>query len=96
MASGAQAPDTPEITPVNVGRISAPASWPASASPYSGTLANLTTPKSLSRIILPIELRELRDDYEYYTAVFPQQAGGCEFPTGGVLMGTPYDIASAR
>lgn len=95
-SSGAQAPDTPEITPVNVGRISAPASWPASASPYSGTLANLTTPKSLSRIILPIELRELRDDYEYYIAVFPQQVGGCEFPTGGVLMGTPYDIASAR
>ncbi|KAG9505194.1 hypothetical protein J7337_002160 [Fusarium musae] len=85
--SGAQTPDSPEITPVNVGLGSAP---------YSGTLSKLTTPKALSKVILPIELRELRDDFEYYTEMIPSQTGSCEFPTGGVLMGTPYDLASAR
>lgn len=92
-----ESPDSPEITPVNVGRPSAPASWPSSSpSPYSGTLANLTTPKSLSRVVLPIELRELRDDFEYYSGTLPSQAGSCEFPTGGVLVGTPYNVTSAR
>ncbi|KAF5965026.1 hypothetical protein FCOIX_13139 [Fusarium coicis] len=85
--SGVQTPDSPEITPVNVG--------PGPA-PYSGTLSKLTTPKALSKVILPIELRELRDDFEYYTEMIPSQTGSCEFPTGGVLMGTPYDLASAR
>lgn len=85
--SGAQTPDSPEITPVNVG---------LGPAPYSGTLSKLTTPKALSKVILPIELRELRDDFEYYTEMIPSQNGSCEFPTGGVLMGTPYDLASAR
>ncbi|KLO89531.1 Uncharacterized protein LW93_1590 [Fusarium fujikuroi] len=80
-------PDSPEITPANVGHRPAP---------YSGTLSKLTTPKALSKVILPIELRELRDDFEYYTEMIPSQTGSCEFPTGGVLMGTPYDLASAR
>ncbi|KAF5663538.1 hypothetical protein FHETE_7485 [Fusarium heterosporum] len=93
---GSQAPESPEITPVDVGRIPAPASWPASAAPYSGTLANMITPKSLSRIILPVELRELRDDFEYYTAMFHQQVGSCEFPVGGVFINTPYNVTSAR
>ncbi|EWY97594.1 hypothetical protein FOYG_02411 [Fusarium oxysporum NRRL 32931] len=84
---GAQTPDSPEITPANVGH------GPA---PYSGTLSKLTTPKALSKVILPIELTELRDDFEYYTEMIPSQTGSCEFPTGGVLMGTPYDLASAR
>ncbi|EXM24464.1 hypothetical protein V3481_004468 [Fusarium oxysporum f. sp. vasinfectum] len=84
---GAQTPDSPEITPANVGHRPAP---------YSGTLSKLTTPKALSKVILPIELRELRDDFEYYTEMIPSQTGSCEFPTGGVLMGTPYDLASAR
>ncbi|RGP58930.1 hypothetical protein FLONG3_11340 [Fusarium longipes] len=90
--------ESPEITPVNVGRTSAPASWTSSSSPspYSGTLANLTNPKALSRIVLPIELRELRDDFEYYTGTAPSQVGSCEFPTGGVLVGTPYNVTSAR
>ncbi|SCO32429.1 uncharacterized protein FFMR_02429 [Fusarium fujikuroi] len=83
---GAQTPDSPEITPANGHR-------PA---PHSGTLSKLTTPKALSKVILPIELRELRDDFEYYTEMIPSQTGSCEFPTGGVLMGTPYDLASAR
>ncbi|KAF5640518.1 hypothetical protein F52700_3669 [Fusarium sp. NRRL 52700] len=85
--SGAETPDSPEITPANVGHIPAP---------YSGTLSKLTTPRALSKVILPIELRELRDDFEYYTEMIPSQTGSCEFPTGGVLMGTPFDLASAR
>jgi hypothetical protein len=90
--------ESPEITPVNVGHTtSAPATWTSSSSsPYSGTLANLTTPKALSRIVLPIELRELRDDFEYYSGTLPQQVGSCEFPTGGVFVGTPYNVTSAR
>ncbi|KAF4456046.1 hypothetical protein F53441_1767 [Fusarium austroafricanum] len=87
---GAQTPDSPEITPANVGH------RPASTSPYSGTLSKLTTPKALSQVILPIELGELRDDFEYYTEMIPSQTGSCEFPTGGVLVGTPFDLASAR
>ncbi|KAF4968419.1 hypothetical protein FSARC_4216 [Fusarium sarcochroum] len=92
--SGVQSPDTPEITPVNVGHVPAPVSWPAS--PYSGTLSRLTTQKSLSRLVLPIELGELRDDFEYYTEMLPQQMGSCDFPTGGVLVGAPYEFTTAR
>ncbi|KAG8665440.1 hypothetical protein FPOAC2_10511 [Fusarium poae] len=93
--------ESPEITPVNVGHRPPASSWStttssSSSSPYSGTLANLTTPKALSRIVLPIELRELRDDFEYYTGAAPSQVGSCEFPTGGVLVGTPYNVTSAR
>ncbi|KAH7188164.1 uncharacterized protein B0J16DRAFT_336541 [Fusarium flagelliforme] len=87
-SSGAKTTESPEITPVNVGR-------PPPAT-YSGTLANLTHPKALSRVVLPIELRELRDDFEYYTGSFPSTVGSCEFPNGGVLVGTPYNVTSAR
>ncbi|KAF5021283.1 hypothetical protein F66182_6681 [Fusarium sp. NRRL 66182] len=87
-APGSQMPGISDITSANVDPASAPVSWS-----YSGTLA---TQKSFSRVILPVELGELRDDFEYYAEPITSEAGSCEFPTGGVLVGAPYELASAR
>ncbi|KAJ3469512.1 hypothetical protein MRS44_003577 [Fusarium solani] len=84
---GAQPTETSAIARAEVGPT--PGSWPSN----SGTLADR---KAISRLILPITLEELRDDFEYYIPDIPEQVGGCDYVTGGVLVGTPYQFTPAR
>ncbi|KAM0414670.1 hypothetical protein ACHAPT_013473 [Fusarium lateritium] len=86
-SSGAQSADTSGIARAEVGPT--PGSWPSN----SGTLADR---KAISRLVLPVTLEELRDDFEYYSPAIPEQVGGCDFAGGGVLVGTPYEFTPAR
>ncbi|KAM5351060.1 hypothetical protein ACJ41O_003783 [Fusarium nematophilum] len=99
--TGAQPAETSGIAHAGaVGPAPAPMSWPsaaaaaATAASYSG--CTLADRKALSRIVLPVALTELRDDFEYYTAEIPQPVGGCDFPRGGVLVDIPQGFMPAR
>ncbi|KAF4977032.1 hypothetical protein FZEAL_6394 [Fusarium zealandicum] len=89
---GAENSEISGIAPVCVGPLAAPGSWPASL-----TGCTLADRKALSRMMLPVALGELRDDYEFYLVDIPQQFGGCDFARdNGVLVGMPHKFTSAQ